>query len=242
MEQAEAQIISLEQSIEQTENQISILLGRNPGQVARGLSLAAQPHAPEVPIGLPSAILERRPDVRQAEEGLVAANANVGVARAAFFPQFSLTGAFGAQSASLKGFLGGPINAVWSALGQATQPVFEGGRIKAGYRLAWAQRDEAELVYKQTVLQAFGDVSNALVGYSQSQKFRMKLQQQTATYAETARLANVRFEGGYTAFLEVLVTQQQYFTSALSLAQAWSTELQNYVQLYQALGGGWQQP
>jgi outer membrane protein, multidrug efflux system len=242
VEQAEAQIISLEQSIEQTENQISILLGRNPGQVARGLSLAAQPHAPEVPVGLPSAILERRPDVRQAEEGLVAANANVGVARAAFFPQFSLTGAFGAQSASLKGFLGGPVNAVWSALGQVTQPVFEGGRIRAGYRLAWAQRDEAELVYKQTVLQAFGDVSNALVGYSQSQKFRMKLQQQTATYAETARLANVRFEGGYTAFLEVLVTQQQYFTSALSLAQAWSTELQNYVQLYQALGGGWQQP
>jgi outer membrane protein, multidrug efflux system len=240
VQQAEAQIISLQQSIEQTENQISILLGQNPGPVARGLPLTAEPHAPEVPVGLPSAILERRPDVRQAEEELVAANANVGVARAAFFPQFSLTGALGAQSASLTDFLGGPITLIWSTVGQVTQPVFEGGRIKSGYRLAWAQRDEAELAYKKTVLQAFGDVSNALVGYSQSQKFRMKLQEQTATYAETSRLANVRFQAGQTSFLEVLVTQQQYFTSALSLAQAWSAELQNYVELYQALGGGWE--
>jgi multidrug efflux system outer membrane protein len=152
-----------------------------------------------------------------------------------------LTSAFGVQSASLQTFLGGPTTAAWSAAGNIAQPVFEGGRIKANYRLAWAQRDEAELVYKQTVLQAFADVSNALVGYRQSQEFRVKLQEQTATYSETARLANVRFEGGYTAFLEVLVTEQQYFTSELSLAQAQNTELQNYVLLYQALGGGWQQ-
>jgi multidrug efflux system outer membrane protein len=240
VEQAEAQVISLQQSIEQTENQISVLLGRNPGPVTRGLSLTAQPHMPQVPAGLPSAVLELRPDVRRAEEGLVAANANVGVAKAAFFPQFSLTGAFGVQSASLQTFLGGPTTAAWSAAGNVAQPVFEGGRIKANYRLAWAQRDEAELVYKQTVLQAFADVSNALVGYRQSQEFRVKLLEQTATYSETARLANVRFEGGYTAFLEVLVTEQQYFSSELSLAQAQNTELQNYVLLYQALGGGWQ--
>jgi outer membrane protein, multidrug efflux system len=241
-EQAEAEIISLKQGIEQTENQISILLGRNPGPILRGLPLTQQPHMPEVPAGLPSAILERRPDVLQAEQSLVASNANVGVAKAAYFPQFSLTGAFGVQSSALESFLGGGLTtAAWSLAGQVAQPLFEGGRITANYHLAWAQRDEAELVYKQTVLQAFGDVSNGLVGYNQSRQFRMKLEEQTATYKETARLADVRFLGGYTAFLEVLVTEQQYFTSQINLDQAWLTEIQNYVQLYQALGGGWQQ-
>ena len=241
LQQSEAQVITLQQSIEQTENQISILLGRNPGPVTRGLTLTAQPHMPDVPTGLPSAILERRPDVRRAEESLVAANANVGVAKAAFFPQIALTGAFGVQSASLTSFLAGPTTGAWNVAGQATQPLFQGGRIRSNYRLAWAQRDEAELLYKQTVQQAFEDVSNALVGYTQSRLFRMKIEEQTATYKETARLANVRFEGGYTSFLEVLVTQQQYFTSELNLAQAWFAELNNYVQLYQSLGGGWQQ-
>ena len=197
---------------------------------------------PDVPAGLPSSILEHRPDVLQSEQSLVAANANVGVAKAAFFPQFSLTGAFGVQSTALESFLGGgPTTAAWTLAGQIAQPLYEGGRIRANYQLAWAQRDEAELVYKQTVLQALGDVSSGLVGYSQSRQYRMKLEEQTATYEETARLANVRFLGGYTAFLEVLVTEQQYFTSEISLDQAWLTEIQNYVQLYQALGGGWQQ-
>jgi outer membrane protein, multidrug efflux system len=241
-EQAEAEIISLKQGIEQTENQISILLGRNPGPILRGLPLTQQPHMPEVPAGLPSAILERRPDVLQAEQSLVASNANVGVAKAAYFPQFSLTGAFGVQSSALEGFLGGGLTtAAWSLAGQVAQPIFEGGRITANYHLAWAQRDEAELTYKQTVLQAFGDVSNGLVGYNQSRQFRMKVEEQTATYKEAARLADVRFLGGYTAFLEVLVTEQQYFTSEINQDQAWLTEIQNYVQLYQALGGGWQQ-
>jgi multidrug efflux system outer membrane protein len=239
VEQAESQIISLRQSIEQTENAISILLGRNPGSVARGLDLTAEPHMPDVPAGIPSTILERRPDVRQAEMLLVSANANVGVAKAAFFPQFSLTGAFGAQSTSLTSFLQGPAT-FWSIGGQALQPLFEGGRIKSNYRLAWAQRDEAELAYKQTIQLALADVSNGLVGYAQSRSFRIKIEQQTATYGEAARLANVRFLGGYTAFLEVLVTQQQYLTSQLALAQAWDSELQNYVQLYRALGGGWE--
>ena len=175
----------------------------------------------------------------QAEEALVAANANVGVAKAAFFPQISLTGTFGASSTALTSFLQGPAT-FWSVGGQLAQPIFEGGRIRSGYRLAWAQRDQAELQYKQTVQQAFGDVANSLVGYHQSRQFRMKIEEQTATYKETARLANVRFTGGYASFLEVLVTQQQYFTSELQLAQAWITEMQNYVQLYQALGGGWQ--
>jgi outer membrane protein, multidrug efflux system len=240
VEQAEAQIVSLQQSIEQTENAISILLGRNPGAVARGIGVVEQPHMPQVPAGLPSALLMRRPDVHRAELLLVSANANVGVAKAAFFPQFALTGQYGMQSTSITSFLEGPAQ-FWAIGGQLLQPIFEGGRIRSNYNLAWAKRDEAELEYKQSVQLAVSDVSSSLVGYSQSQKFRAKIQEQTDTYNETARLANVRFNGGATSFLEVLVTQQQYFTSELALAQAWNTELQNYVQLYRALGGGWEQ-
>jgi multidrug efflux system outer membrane protein len=240
VQEAEAQIISLQQAIEQTENAISILLGRDPGPIARGASLMEQPHLPEVPVGLPSELLERRPDVRQAEEVLVSANANVGVAKAAFFPQFPLTGLFGARTSSLTSSVSGPTT-IWSVGAEVVQPVFQGGRIRSNYRLAWAQRDEAELAYRKTVLQALGDVSNSLAGYSQSRQFRMKITEQTDTYREAARLANVRFLGGTTSFLEVLVTQQQYLTSQLALAQAWDSELQNYVQLYRALGGGWEQ-
>ena len=238
VEQAEAEVITLKQSIEQTENQLSILLGRNPGSIPRGLALTDEPHLDEVPAGLPSAILERRPDVRQAEESLVAANANVGVAKAAFFPQIPLTAGFGLQSTALTSFLQGPAS-FWSLGGQLSQPIYAGGRITSQYRLALAQREEAELTYKQTVQQAFADVSNSLVGYRQSRLYRVKLQEQTATYKETSRLANVRFTGGATSFLEVLTTQQQYFSSELQTTQAWYVELQNYVQLYQALGGGW---
>ncbi len=239
VEQAEAQIVSLKQSIEQTENAISILLGRNPGAITRGISLTDQPHMPQVPPGLPSTLLERRPDVRRAEMLLVSANANVGVAKAAFFPQFALTGQYGMQSTSITSFLEGPAQ-FWAIGGQLLQPVFEGGRIRSNYNLAWARRDEAQLSYQQSVQLAVADVSNSLVGYTQSQQYRAKIKEQTDTYYETARLANVRFNGGATSFLEVLVTQQQYFTSELALAQAWNTELQNYVQLYRALGGGWE--
>jgi len=238
VQQAEAEVITLKQSIEQTENQLSLLLGRNPGGIPRGLPLIDQPHLKEIPVGLPSAILKRRPDVLQSEEALVAANANVGVAKAAFFPQIPLTATFGAQSTALTSFLQGPAT-FWALGGQLAQPLYQGGRITSQYRLAWAQRDEAELSYKQTVQQAFTDVSNGLVAYRQARLFRMKLQEQTETYKETSRLANVRFTGGATSFLEVLTTQQQYFSSELQLTQAWEGEMQSYVQLYQALGGGW---
>ena len=238
VEQAQAQVVSFEQLIEQTENNLSVLLGRNPGPIARGLALAEQPHGPEIPAGLPSTLLERRPDVRSAEENLVAANANVGVAKAAFFPQISLTGQYGVSSA-ITGFLAGP-PPFWTVGGQIVQPIFEGGRIKSGYRLAWAQRDDAELVYKQTVLNAFGDVSNSLVGYYQARQFRMKIEEQTNTYKQAADLANVRFQGGVTSFLEVLIIEQDYFASELSLAAAWYAEMASYVQVYQSLGGGWQ--
>jgi multidrug efflux system outer membrane protein len=239
MEQSEAQVIASRQAIEQTENQLSILLGRNPGPIARGLSLVEQPHIADIPTGLPSALIERRPDVRQSEALLIAANANVGVAKAAFFPQFPLTGLFGASSTALTSFLQGPAT-VWSVGGQALQPIYNGGAIRSAYKLAWAQRDQAELTYKQTVQNAFGDVANNLVGYNQAKLYRMKIEEQTTTYKNTADLANVRFNGGYASFLEVLVTQQQYFSSEIALTQAWNAELANYVALYQALGGGWQ--
>jgi outer membrane protein, multidrug efflux system len=238
VQQAQAQIAQLEESIAQTENQLSLLLGRNPGDISRGMSVVEQPHLPDVPVGLPSQLLERRPDVREAEETLAAANASVGVAKAAFFPQIPLTASYGAVSASLGDFLQHSASA-WSVAGQAVQPIFEGGKIRSAYRLAWAQRDAAELAYRQSVQQAFADVANSLVGYDKSRSLRLTLAEQTATYAETARLANDRYRGGSTSFLEVLTTQQQYFTSELQSSQAWFAELQNYVQLYQALGGGW---
>jgi multidrug efflux system outer membrane protein len=238
LQAAEAGVINFQQLAEQTETSLSILLGRNPGPITRGLALVDQPHPPEVPEGLPSDLLRRRPDVRQAEEALVAANANVGVAKALFFPQFSITGSFGAQSLALDKFLAGP-GTFWAVGAGATQPIFQGGRIRSNYRLAWAQRDQAELQYKQTVQRAFGDVSNSLIGYEQSRKFRMKLQEQTKSYEDLVRLANVRYQGGYTSFLEVQYNEQQYFQSALSLSQAWYQEMQFYASLYQALGGGW---
>lgn len=240
LQAAEAQAINLKQLIEQTENNISILLGQNPGPIVRGLEVTAQPHMPEIPPGLPSALLERRPDVRSAEESLVAANANVGVAKANFFPQFSLTGLFGSQSTALSTFVAGP-GTFWAVGLNAAQPIFQGGRIKSQYKLAWAQRDEAELTYKKTVNQALGEVSNGLVGYTQARQYRIKIEEQTLSYSEAARLSTVRFNGGVTSFLEVQYNEQQYFNSQLSLTLAWYTELANYVTLYQALGGGWQQ-
>lgn len=238
VEQANAQITQLELSIAQAENQISLLLGGDPGDIARGWSLEDQPHEPEVPVGLPSALLESRPDIREAEEALVAANADVGVAKAAFFPQIPLTATGGASSASLSSLVNGPV-AAWSVSGQVAQPLFEGGRLLYSYRLAKTQREAAELAYRQAIQNALGDVANALVGYNKARAYREQLQEQTATYAQTARLANDRYRGGSTGFLEVLTTQQQYLTSELQLAEAWSSEMQNYVQLYQALGGGW---
>ena len=235
LQAAEAQAINLHQLIEQTENNISILLGQNPGPIVRGLEVTEQPHMPEIPAGLPSALLERRPDVRSAEENLVAANANVGVAKANFFPQFSLTGLFGSSSTALSTFVAGP-GTFWAVGLQATQPIFQGGRITSQYRLAWAQRDEAELTYKKTVNQAFGEVSNGLVGYTQARQYRMKIEEQTKSYSDAAHLSNVRYQGGVTSFLEVQYNEQQYFNSQLSLTLAW---LHGASQLRDPVPGPW---
>jgi multidrug efflux system outer membrane protein len=236
---AAASIPDLERRIEQQENFISILLGKNPQDVARGRKLVDQPHALEVPAGLPSSLLERRPDIRQAEQQLIAANAQIGVAKADYFPQISLTATGGYQSSALTGLFAGPAG-LWTVAGSAVQPVFEGGRIRNRVRFAQARTEEATLVYQRTVQQAFRDVSDALVGYRKDQEFRIQQEQLTHSAEEATKLSNMRYKGGATSYLEVLDSDTRYFSAQLSLAQAQLRELQSLVQIYRSLGGGWQ--
>jgi multidrug efflux system outer membrane protein len=235
---AAAQIPDLERQIEQQENAISLLLGNNPGPVPRGLNLTEQPHAPEVPAGLPASLLERRPDIRQAEAKLIAANAQIGVARAAYFPQISLTGSAGFESVALTSLFSGPAG-LWSLAGSVTEPIFQGGRIKSGVRLAEAQQQEALLTYQQTIQGAFRDVSNALIAYRKNREFRIEQERLTASAQDAARLSEMRFRAGATDYLEVLTNETNHFSDELTLVQAQFNELQALVQLYQALGGGW---
>src|SRR5580693_6349523 len=172
---AATEIPDLEKQIAQQENAISILLGKNPGDIPRGLKLTEQPHAPEVPAGLPSSLLERRPDVREAEENLIAANAQIGVARAAYFPSISLTGSAGFESPALASLFSGPAG-LWSLAASFTQPIFEGGRLKSGVRLSEAQHEQMLLTYQQTIQRAFRDVSNSLVVYRKDREFRIQQQ------------------------------------------------------------------
>lgn len=236
---AAAEVPDLERQITLEENAISILLGNNPGDVPRGLKLTEQPHAPEVPVGLPSALLERRPDILQAEQNLIAANAEIGVARAAYFPQISLTGSAGYASSALANLFTGP--ALWTLAGSATQPIFQGGRLKSNVRLAEAQHEQLLLTYQQTIQGAFRDVSNALVAYRKNREFRIQQEHLVASAQDAAKLSEVRFKVGTTDYLEVLTNNTNYFSAELTLAQAEGNELVALVQLYQALGGGWQQ-
>jgi multidrug efflux system outer membrane protein len=237
---AATEIPDLERQIAQEENAISILLGKNPGDISRGLKLTEQPHAPEVPAGLPSSLLERRPDIRQAEQNLVAANAQIGVAKSLYFPQISLTGTAGYQSAALTSLFTGPAGA-WNLAGAFTQPIFEGGRLKSNVRLAEAQHDQALLSYEQTIQGAFRDVSNALIAYRKNREFRIEQQHLLEAAQDAARLSTERFNAGTTDYLEVLTNETNAFSAELGLAQAEGNELIALVQLYQALGGGWQQ-
>jgi outer membrane protein, multidrug efflux system len=236
---AAAEVPDLERQIAQQENALSILLANNPGDVPRGLKLTEQPHAPEVPLGLPSALLERRPDIRQAEQNLIAANAQIGVARAAYFPQISLTGTAGYESTKLTNLFQGPAG-LWTLTGALTQPIFEGGRLKSGVRLAEAQHEQLLLTYQQTIQGAFRDVSDALVAYRKYREFRIQQQMLVESAQDAARLSQVRFKAGTTDYLEVLTNETNSFAAELTLAQAQGNELTALVQLYLALGGGWQ--
>lgn len=236
---AAAQVPDLERQIEQEENALSILLGNNPGAIPRGMKLTEQPHAPEVPAGLPSELLERRPDVREAEQNLVAANAQIGVARAAYFPQISLTGTGGYQSSALTNLFTSPAG-IWNFGGSLVQPIFEGGRLRNNVRLAEAQREQMLLTYQQTIQGAFRDVSDALVAYQKNREFRIQEEKLTDSARDAAQLSEQRFNAGATDYLEVLTNETNYFSDELTLAQAQFNELQALVQLYEALGGGWQ--
>ncbi len=236
---AAAQITSLERQIEEQENFIRGLLGEFPAPVTRGRALTEQPHAAEIPSGLPSQLLERRPDIQRAEQQLVAANAQVGVAKARYFPQISLTGSGGFESVALTALFAGS-NAFWSAALGAAQPVFTGGRLRSQVELAEAQRQEAELTYGQTVQQAFREVSDALTGYRKRREFREQQELLLAAAADARRLADIRYQGGATSYLEVLDADTRLFVAELSLADAQLSELTEMVEIYRTLGGGWQ--
>ena len=237
---AGAAISDLELRVEQEENFISILVGQNPDAVARGRRLVDQPHPLEVPAGLPSSLLARRPDILQAEQQLVAANAQIGVAKADYFPQISLTAAGGYQSSALTRLFSGPAG-LWTFGASAVQPIFEGGRIRNRVRFTEARTQEAAFVYQRTVQQAFREVSDSLVAYRKSQEFRAQLQQLTTAAEGATTLSNMRYRGGAASYLEVLDSETRFFAAQLSLAQAQLRELQSLVQIYRSLGGGWQQ-
>jgi outer membrane protein, multidrug efflux system len=236
---ATGEIATLEREIAQQENFISVLLGGNPGPVERGRALTDQPYPPAVPAGLPSALIERRPDIQRAEQQLVAANAQIGVARAAYFPQIALTGSGGFESTALTALFAGT-NAIWTAAAAVTQPIFTAGRTRSQVALAGARRDEAVIAYQQTIRQAFREVSDALVGYTKLREFREQQALLFSAAQDARRLAAIRYEGGATSYLEVLDADTRLFDAELGLAQAELSERSALVEIYRALGGGWQ--
>ncbi|MFY9803911.1 MAG: efflux transporter outer membrane subunit [Candidatus Acidiferrales bacterium] len=233
-------IPSIERQIQQEENLINILLGRNPGTVDRGLPLTDQPHPPSVPPGLPSALLERRPDIQQQEQLLVAANAQIGVAKAAYYPDIALTGTAGFQSLALGKLFSGP-SSMWNVGPTLTVPIFTAGKIKSNVKLTEAQRQQALLTYQQTIQQAFRDVSDSLIAYQKNREYREQQELLTASAQDSANLAEIRYKAGVASYLEVLTNETNYFTAQLNLAQARQDELTALVQVYNALGGGWVQ-
>ena len=233
-------IPDLERRIEQQENFLSTLLGNNPGPIVRGTKLNEQPHMPEIPAGLPSSLLERRPDIREAEAQLIAANAQIGVAKAAYFPQISLTATGGYQSSALTSLFTGPAG-LWSFGGSLVQPIFAGGRIRSGVTFSEARQQEALLTYRQTIQQAFRGVSDGLIEYHKDREFREYQQQLALSAQDAAQLSEMRYRGGAASYLEVLTNETNDFAAELGLAQAQLNELVGLVLIYRNLGGGWQQ-
>ena len=233
-------IPDIERLIEQSENQINLLLGRDPGPVARGRSLSEQEQPPSAPPGLPSSLLERRPDIRAAELNLVAATANIGVAKAAYFPQISLTGFLGGQSSQLSNLFGGAGGA-WNFAPQVTLPIFNAGRVKSGVRFTEAQRQLASTQYQQAIRTGFREVSDALVEYRKVKEIREQQEALVTTLQDRSRLAYLRYRGGVDTQLNALDADRDLFSAELSLAQTKRNELLALVLLYKALGGGWRQ-
>jgi len=237
--QASQTIPDTERAMQQTENQISFLLGSNPGPITRGLPLAEQQALPTVPAGLPSSLLERRPDIRAAEGNLAAQRALVSAAKAAYFPRISLTGVFGFQSNQLSSLFTGPSRA-WTLLPQLTQPIFTGGRLKSNVKFARAQQELALVAYQQTIQNAFREVSDALIQYRKVREIRIQQELLVTTLRDRSRLAYLRYTGGVDTLLNALDSDRELFDAELNLTQTKRDELISVVQLYKALGGGWQ--
>jgi multidrug efflux system outer membrane protein len=238
---AQASIADILRRIEQQENLMSILLGRNPGEIKRAPALGSPAARAEVPPGLPASLLERRPDLRAAEQQLVAANADIGQAKAAFFPQVTLTGFAGFQSVALSDLFTGAAK-TWQFGPAVTLPLFTGGRLRGNLKLARARFEESLAFYQQTVQNAFREVSDGLIAYQRTREFRARQEERTQANRAATDLANVRYEGGVTSYLEVLYNEQELFTAELSLALARRNELLSVIQLYRSLGGGWTKP
>lgn len=243
LDTANVQIPDLERAIAQEENAISILMGDYPRDVSRGLPLVEQSLPPEVPPGLPSSIIDRRPDIREAEQILVASNAEIGVAKAQFFPQIALTGSGGGsfgRSSAFSSLMASQVG-IWSYGAQVSQPVFTGGALRGNLRRAKSENQQALIVYRQAIQRAFGEVSDALIGYEKLHEVRVRQQETVSDLEETVRISTLRYKGGTTAYLEVLDGQRSLYGAQLTLASARGDEYRSLVQLYKALGGGWQQ-
>ncbi len=238
LESTVAEVPDLERLITQSENQLSILLGRDPGPISRGKPLVAQTFPPEVPAGLPSALLERRPDVRQAEDTLIAANAEIGVAKAAFFPQIFLTGAFGVESVALSDLFTGPAR-TWQFGPTVTLPIFRGGRNRANLQLAEAQQQEALARYEQAIQRAFREAEDALVARRKARETLVARRKAVESSREALHVAEFRYTSGLTSYLAVLETQRTFFAAEIAESRTLLAELVAVVQLYRALGGGW---
>ncbi len=233
-----AQIPDLERQVAQTENQLSILLGRNPGGIGRGRPLTGQTSSPTVPAGLPSALLERRPDIRQAEQTLVAVNARIGVAKAAFFPQIFLTGFFGVESAALSDLFTGP-SRIWQFGPTVTLPIFNAGRNRSNLRLTEARQREAVIRYEQTIQQAFREVEDALIAHRKAREGLVEQEAAVRASREALSIAELRYTSGLTSYLNVLDAQRTLLTAEVAESRTLLSQLVAVVQLYRALGGGW---
>jgi outer membrane protein, multidrug efflux system len=232
-------IPAIEQSIEQQENFLNFLIGRSPRATPRGLGLTQQQMPPAVPAGLPSDLIERRPDIRAAEQNLISANALIGVAKAAYFPRITLTGFLGFESAQLSNLFSGSRN-VWAFAPQITQPIFTAGRLKANVRFSQAQREIFLINYERTIQNAFREVSDSLIAYRKVKEVRAERERLVATLQDRSRLAYMRYTGGVSTLLEALDADRNLFNAELNLSQVRRDELLTVVQLYKALGGGWQ--
>ena len=236
---ATAQIAAAERSLGETEDALSLLLGRNPAAVARDRKLTDLPAAVEIPAGLPSSLLEKRPDIRQAEDNLIAANAQIGAAKALYFPQISLTGFLGGQSRSLTSLFTGPAR-FWTIGPAADLSIFNAGRLRSNVHLAEATQREMIVTYRKAIQNGFREVSDALIDHEKNLEQRKQQELFVQALQDADRLSTMRYKGGLDSYLQVLDAERSLFQGELSLARLHRDELVSTVQLYRALGGGWQ--